>query len=73
MERTGRLSEWTGRALLDHYVLVAGYSENRFALLDPVLGFRTISAARLARYRSEFDEAAIVFSARAPGQEQAAR
>jgi predicted double-glycine peptidase len=72
VERTARLSEWTGRAMLDHYVLVAGHSGSQFVLLDPVLGFRTISATRLARYRAPFAGAAIVFSAQ-PAERLAAR
>jgi hypothetical protein len=32
-------------------------------VMEPVMGLRTISAERLARYREPFGNAAIVFSA----------
>lgn len=60
--RTGWLSEATGRAMLNHYVLVTGYEGDMFVVLEPVAGLRTISAARLARYRAPFGNAAIVIS-----------
>ena len=72
VERTGSLSEMTGLAMLNHYMLVAGHSGDRFALVDPVLGFRTISFSRLARYREDFGDAAIVFSATPHAQDQLA-
>ena len=52
--------------MLNHYVLVAGYDGDTFVILEPVMGLRTISAERLARYREAFGNAAIVFSP-APG------
>jgi len=61
--RTAWLSERSGRALLNHYVLVAGYDGDTFVVMEPVMGLRTISAERLARYREPFGNAAIVFSA----------
>ena len=61
--RTAWLSEQTGRALLNHYVLVAGYEDDKFVVMEPVMGLRTISGDRLARYRAGFGNAAIVFSA----------
>lgn len=61
-----RLSERTGSGLVGHYVVVAGYEHDRFVVVEPVHGFRTISFDRLSRYRSAFDDVAIVFSARAP-------
>lgn len=60
--RTAWLSEQTNRAMLNHYVLVTGYEGNKFVVLEPVAGLRTISAERLARYRAPFGNAAIVFS-----------
>lgn len=60
--RAGRVSEWTGLAVVDHYVLVAGYEGETFVVLEPVMGLRTISFTRLARYRGAFGDAAIVFS-----------
>lgn len=60
--RTAWLSEKTSRAMLNHYVLVAGYEGDRFVVLEPVAGLRTISAERLARYRAPFGDASIVFS-----------
>jgi hypothetical protein len=64
--RVGRLSEWTGLAMINHYVLVSGYEGETFVALEPVLGFRTISFDRLKRYRRPFGDAAIVFSGPPP-------
>ncbi len=60
--RAAWLSETTGSNLLNHYVLVAGYDGDTFIVMEPVMGLRTISAERLARYRAPFGNAAIVFS-----------
>lgn len=60
--RTAWLSERANRAMLNHYVLVAGYEGARFVVLEPVAGLRTISAERLSRYRAAFGNAAIVAS-----------
>lgn len=62
MSRSARLSEMTGKGMLNHYVLIAGYDGDTFVILEPVMGLRTISAERLARYREAFGNAAIVFS-----------
>lgn len=61
--RVGRISEWTGLAMANHYLLVAGHDADRFVVVEPMRGFRTISAVKLARYREPFGNAAIVFSA----------
>ena len=61
--RAGWLSERLNRPLLNHYVLVAGYEGDKFVVLEPVMGLRTITAERLARYREPFGNAAVVFSA----------
>ncbi|MBY9068514.1 C39 family peptidase [Hyphomonas sp. WL0036] len=61
--RAAWLSEETGSNLLNHYVLVAGYEGDKFVVMEPVMGLRTISADRLARYREAFGNAALVFSA----------
>lgn len=60
--RAAWLSETTGSNLLNHFVLVAGYDGDTFIVMEPVMGLRTISAERLARYRAPFGNAAIVFS-----------
>ena len=60
--RAAWLSEKTNSNLLNHYVLVAGYDGDTFIVMEPVMGLRTISAERLARYRAPFGNAAIVFS-----------
>ena len=62
ISRSAHLSEMTGLRMLNHYVLIAGYDGDTFIILEPVLGLRTISAERLARYRLAFGDAAIVFS-----------
>jgi Peptidase C39 family len=61
-DRVGRISEWTGLTLVDHYLLVVGHDEDRFIVVEPVRGYRTISARKLGRYREHFGNAAIVFS-----------
>ncbi len=62
MQRVGRLSEFTNVAMVNHYVLVVGYEHETFVVVEPVMGFRTISFDRLERYRRPFGDAAIVFS-----------
>jgi hypothetical protein len=62
MRPFGMASEITGAGMLAHYVLVVGYSKDRFVLLDPVLGYRTISKSRLERYRAKYDRAGLIFS-----------
>ncbi len=61
--RVGRVSEATGLEMVDHYVLVVGYDFERFVVVEPVMGYRTISRETLARYRRPFENASIVFSA----------
>lgn len=63
--RAGRVSEFSNLAMVNHYLLVVGYDEDRFVVLEPVMGYRTISVTKLERYRAAFQDAAIVFS-RAP-------
>ncbi|MBX3509845.1 MAG: hypothetical protein KF700_01505 [Hyphomonadaceae bacterium] len=60
--RVARLSEFTGVAMVDHYLLVVGYTHDMFVVVEPILGFRTIEADRLARYRAGAGDAAIVLS-----------
>lgn len=62
ISRSAQLSEMTGQGMLNHYVLIAGHDGDTFVILEPVMGLRTISAERLARYREAFGNAAIVFS-----------
>jgi predicted double-glycine peptidase len=61
--RAGRVQEWTRLAMVDHYLLVIGYQGDTLVVLEPVMGYRTINADKLARYRGAFEDAAIVFSA----------
>jgi hypothetical protein len=63
MARSGWVSEKSGLAMVNHYLLVIGHGEGKFVVLDPVMGFRTITADRLERYRKAFGDAAIVSSA----------
>jgi hypothetical protein len=63
MARSGRVSELSGLAMVSHYLLVIGHGPDKFVVLDPVMGFRTISAERLERYRKAFANAAIVSAA----------
>ncbi len=61
--RAGRVSEMTGMAVVDHYLVITGYNEDQWIVLEPVMGFRTMSKQKLTRYREKFDDAALVFSA----------
>lgn len=63
MYRAGRVSEFSNLAMVNHYLLVVGYEDERFVVVEPVMGYRTISADKLERYRRAFQDAAIVFSA----------
>lgn len=60
--RAAWFSETSGANLLNHYLLIAGYDGDTFVVMEPVMGLRTISNERLARYRAPFGDAAIVFS-----------
>lgn len=60
--RAGRVSELTDLALVDHYLLVVGYQDRKFVVVEPVMGYRTISFDKLDRYREHFQDAALVFS-----------
>ena len=71
--RAGRVSEMLHTAVVNHYVLVVGYQNDMFVVVEPVMGYRTISFSKLQRYRRAFDNAAIVFSStRPPASAQAA-
>ncbi len=61
-DRVAAVSQWLGVEMLSHYMLVVGHAPDRFVLLDPIMGYRTISRSRLAGFRAEFGGAAIVFS-----------
>jgi hypothetical protein len=60
--RAGRVSELTSLAMVDHYLLVVGYEDDKFVVVEPVMGYRTIGFDKLDRYREHFNDAAIVFS-----------
>jgi hypothetical protein len=62
--RVSAMSELTRLAMGSHYVLVVGYSDDRFVLLDPIMGYRTIGRGRLETFRDGFSDAAIVFSSK---------
>ncbi|MFO1018123.1 MAG: hypothetical protein U1E03_11025 [Hyphomonadaceae bacterium] len=66
MYRAGRVSEFSNLAMVNHYLLVVGYEgegdAGRFVVVEPVMGYRTISFEKLERYRRAFGDAAIVFS-----------
>lgn len=70
--RAGRVSEWTNLALVDHYLLVVGYEDDTFVVVEPVMGYRTISFDKLNRYREHFEDAALVFSGPPQREGQAA-
>jgi hypothetical protein len=60
--RAAKVSEAARVMMIDHYLVAAGYEGDTFAVMEPVMGYRTIRAAKLARYRAPFGDAAIVFS-----------
>lgn len=60
--RAARFAEFSDRGMIDHYLVIAGYGGDRFVVLEPILGYRTISFEKLARYRRAYGDAAIVFS-----------
>ena len=66
VSRAARISEATRLAVISHYVLVVGYEGDHFVVVEPVYGYRTISFNRLARYRRQFNNAAIVMSRPGP-------
>lgn len=66
-----RVSEMTHMAMVNHYVVVVGYDHDQFAIVEPVMGFRTITQARLERYREGFQDAALVMSSAQPSGAQA--
>lgn len=72
ISRTARVSEFTSGAMVNHYLLVVGHGEDRFVVIEPVMGYRTISFERLERYREAFGNAAIVFSGQGPPRGRAA-
>ena len=51
--------------MVSHYLIVAGYDDDSFVVVEPVRGYRTISFERLDRYRQPFNNAALAFSANA--------
>src|SRR5262249_28189603 len=62
LDRAGRLSEFGHMGMVDHYLLVVGHEADTLVVVEPILGYRTISREKLERYRRAFDDAAIVFS-----------
>jgi hypothetical protein len=60
--RVGMLAEFTGASMVNHYLVVVGYEDDKFVVVEPVMGYRTLSHERLERYREAFNNAAVVFS-----------
>ncbi|MET0546214.1 MAG: hypothetical protein ABWZ40_07880 [Caulobacterales bacterium] len=63
ISRAAKASEWSKAGMVDHYLLVVGYEPGKFVVVEPVMGYRTITAEKLERYRAAFQDAALVFSA----------
>jgi len=63
IHRAGRISEAGGVAMVNQHLLVVGYEDDRFVVVEPVMGYRTISAQRFSRCRRAFEDASIVLSA----------
>jgi len=64
--RVGQVSQYTGLEMVDHYLLVVGYDDERWVVVEPVMGYRTISRDKLERYRAPFENASVVFSSSQP-------
>jgi hypothetical protein len=64
--RVGQVSQVTGLEMVDHYLLVVGYDDERWVVVEPVMGYRTISRDKLERYRAHFENASVVFSSSQP-------
>jgi hypothetical protein len=64
--RVGQVSQFTGLEMVDHYLLVVGYDDERWVVVEPVMGYRTISRDKLERYRAPFENASVVFSSNQP-------
>ena len=68
--RVGQVSQATGLEMVDHYLLVVGYDDERWVVVEPVMGYRTISRDKLERYRRPFENASVVFSSDRPRARQ---
>ena len=64
--RVGWLLEHTNLGMVSHYLVVVGYDAHRFAVVEPVRGYRTITFDRLERYRAPYADAALVLSGSRP-------
>lgn len=62
VNRAGRVAEMSNVGMVDHYVLIVGYEGDTFVIVEPIMGYRTISRSSLERYRAHFGNAAIVMS-----------
>lgn len=59
-----RVSERAGLAMVDHYLVIVGYQDDTFVVVEPVIGYRTLRNVKLERWRAAFGDAAIVLSRR---------
>ncbi len=64
--RVGWVLEHTNLGMVSHYLVVVGYDAHRFAVVEPVRGYRTITFDRLERYRRPYADAALVLSGSRP-------
>ena len=64
--RVGWVLEHTNLGMVSHYLVVVGYDAHRFAVVEPVRGYRTITFDRLERYRRPYADAALVLSGAHP-------
>jgi len=70
--RVGWVLEHTNLGMVSHYLVVVGYDAHRFAVVEPVRGYRTITFDRLERYRRPYADAALVLSGSRPPPTQTA-
>ena len=64
--RVGWVLEHANLGMVSHYLVVVGYDAHRFAVVEPVRGYRTITFDRLERYRRPYADAALVLSGSRP-------
>src|SRR6185312_10474036 len=71
--RVGWVLEHTNLGMVSHYLVVVGYDAHRFAVVEPVRGYRTITFDRLERYRRPYADAALVLSGTPPARPRSPR
>lgn len=66
VRRVASLSQISRIGLINHYWILAGFDEHSVVVLDPALGYRTLSRKRFERYRKAYANAAIIIGGPRP-------